>query len=59
MTAEQNFFHRWWETSTIGYELEAIWEMSVYKTVNSGAIALHRSGQIFWLLLLIVVPKGL
>lgn len=28
MTAEQNFFHRWWETSTIGYELEAIWEMS-------------------------------
>jgi hypothetical protein len=28
MTAERNFFLRWWGSSTIGYELEGIWKMS-------------------------------
>ena len=31
MTAERNFFHRWWGSSTIGSDTNAIWGMSVYK----------------------------
>ena len=52
MAAERNFFHRWWGSSTIGYELEAIWEMSVHSFSN-GRVALpsqRRKGILHFLL---------
>jgi len=37
MTAERNSFHRWRGMTTIGYELEASWEISVKSERSRGA----------------------
>ena len=41
MTAERNFFHRWWGSSTIGSDTNAIWGMSAKSEPVQLENALH------------------
>jgi hypothetical protein len=40
MAAERNFFHRWWGSSTIGSDTNAIWGMSDQPTERAKLLCL-------------------